>query len=875
MNALISTLLASCTVAIGADPQQLRVPPEFEVHIVAGPNLANDVYCMTISDRGDIIVSGRGYVRNILDTQTAQDMVLGIKDGPMGLLCEGTTLHVVVDGGVWRYELNGTSPVPKSSARKILSIKTGGEHDSHAIRRGPDGKLYLLCGNNSGVSEKTITSSHSPIRSPVAGVLLRMNDIGEDVEVFADGFRNPYDFDFDLKGDPHTFDSDNERCVGLPWYESTRFYRVFPGSNFGWLNPQFAQTWRMPPYFPDVAKPLAEVGRGSPTGCICYRHTQFPVQYHGGFFLADWTFGKIWFVAPNKKPEIFLEPIGDSGFAPTALAVHPKTGDLYVSIGGRGTRGGVYRITPKVKNPNAKPIPIQPILIKSLPQIPKHILIVDYHDMESVRYLQRELGDLVAPDAIGTVWEGYTFRKAVPQDIRKYVLPKLREAYPSLDANLNRELTRTLAGLADSDSVTLVKVANRLTSSSAPIDDIHHLIVLGRLTATRTETTTTAIASALVKLDEKFDKARIARDRHWPLRMSETATALLKLDPKLEDAILKHPDFGQASHAWLAKLLDRKRSARRILEQAQSTANYEWSPAIVQILTDLNDDELRPWIPKIKMHGGMTEALLPIVSRNVHKDDRDLYLSGLQSFQPRTIATAAKAIAQLPADDRDLLHAILALRRLGDSKGDTKGMTKDEVEAKSALVAFLKSRTGEERTTAKDWESWLSKTKPALAKSLATGGFDAAAWKQRQEQIPWDSGEATKGRAIFTKANCATCHNGAQAIGPSLEGVAKRFSRDDLLIAIVDPNRDVPARYRTTEVQTRDGRTHRGVIIYEAVDGIILHTGTTETVRIAGDNIESKQTRDLSLMPVGLLDPFSDHEIADLFAYLKTLQPAK
>src|SRR5262249_3462057 len=32
------------------------------------------------------------------------------------------------------------------------------------------------------------------------------------------------------------------------------------------------------------------------------------------------------------------------GFAPTAAAVHPATGDLYLSIGGRGTRGAVYRV---------------------------------------------------------------------------------------------------------------------------------------------------------------------------------------------------------------------------------------------------------------------------------------------------------------------------------------------------------------------------------------------------------------------------------------------------------------------------------------------------------------------------------------------------
>src|SRR5207249_3616251 len=46
----------------------------------------------------------------------------------------------------------------------------------------------------------------------------------------------------------------------------------------------------------------------------------------------------------RTKPEVFLRATGDNGFAPTGAVVHPQTGDLYVSIGGRGTRGAVYRI---------------------------------------------------------------------------------------------------------------------------------------------------------------------------------------------------------------------------------------------------------------------------------------------------------------------------------------------------------------------------------------------------------------------------------------------------------------------------------------------------------------------------------------------------
>ena len=44
------------------------------------------------------------------------------------------------------------------------------------------------------------------------------------------------------------------------------------------------------------------------------------------------------------SPDEFAESVGANGFAPTDIAVHPGTGDLYISVGGRGTRGAVYRI---------------------------------------------------------------------------------------------------------------------------------------------------------------------------------------------------------------------------------------------------------------------------------------------------------------------------------------------------------------------------------------------------------------------------------------------------------------------------------------------------------------------------------------------------
>src|SRR5580698_3645448 len=363
-------VMSSVPSAAPAPAPDVNVPPGFSISQYSDNPLAPDIYTMTIDDAGRVLVAGRGYVRVLVDddgdgiADRAIELIDGLKDGPMGLLAEGDSLYVVSEGGLQRYRgYNGKDKL-KQPPETLLKLKTSGEHDAHMVRRGPDGWLYLLCGNSAGVSKSTIVGRRSPVKNPVAGALLRISPDGKEVEVVSDGFRNPYSFDFNLDGEPFATDSDNERCVGLPWYESCRFYHLMPGGNYGWRSPQLDKFWRKPPYFLDCVPPVCYLGRGSPTGVACYRHTHFPEKYQGGFFLADWTFGRIDFVPITEsgstytgQAEVFAEAIGTSGFAPTAMAVHPRSGGLYVSIGGRGTRGGVYRIKHDKSSPG-KQLPI-------------------------------------------------------------------------------------------------------------------------------------------------------------------------------------------------------------------------------------------------------------------------------------------------------------------------------------------------------------------------------------------------------------------------------------------------------------------------------------------------------------------------------------
>jgi putative heme-binding domain-containing protein len=167
-------------------------------------------------------------------------------------------------------------------------------------------------------------------------------------EIIADCFRNSYDFDFDAQGELFACDSDNNPDYALPWYMPTRLFHVIPGGEQGWIS----ESSQRPDYLLDSAPVVAATGRGSPSGMVCYRHTQFPEAYRGGLFILDWTFGRVRFVPLKKQgatyatqpPADFITARGQMGFAPTDVEVG-SDGSLYLCVGGRGTHGTVYRVT--------------------------------------------------------------------------------------------------------------------------------------------------------------------------------------------------------------------------------------------------------------------------------------------------------------------------------------------------------------------------------------------------------------------------------------------------------------------------------------------------------------------------------------------------
>jgi putative heme-binding domain-containing protein len=348
--ALASLWLAA--PASRADDLGLRVAPGFRVTLFADHEIANDLWAMTLDAQGRVVVTSRGWVKRLEDTDGKADravLLAHTTSGGMGLCFDGDDLWFCGDGWLSRYRHRPGQDPPYGPPEHILPLAFG-EHGGHAMRKGPDGYWYVIAGNDAGISAKHATNPRSPVKHPEAGGILRVSPDGKSSEVIAHGFRNPYDFDFNAAGDLFTYDSDMEADSLLPWYSPTRLYHVAPGGHHGWRLTGYKRSWCRRDFYPDTVDVLWPIGRGSPTGVVCYRHDQFPERYRGGLFALDWTFGKVYFcpLTPNgatyrTQPEVFLESVGTSGFDPTDVVVAPD-GSLLICMGGRGTRGAVFRV---------------------------------------------------------------------------------------------------------------------------------------------------------------------------------------------------------------------------------------------------------------------------------------------------------------------------------------------------------------------------------------------------------------------------------------------------------------------------------------------------------------------------------------------------
>src|SRR5262249_8687616 len=98
---------------------------------------------------------------------------------------------------------------------------------------------------------------------------------------------------------------------------------------------------------------------------------------------------------------------------------------------------------------------------------------------------------------------------------------------------------------------------------------------------------------------------------------------------------------------------------------------------------------------------------------------------------------------------------------------------------------------------------------------------------------------------------------------------------EDLLIAILDPNREVDPRYLEYIVVTKAGKLYTGRIVVETATSITLRRAEGAEDVILRTDIDTIQATAKSLMPEGLESQLSWQDAADVIAYLQKAVKAK
>ncbi|MCG6155435.1 DUF7133 domain-containing protein [Rubinisphaera margarita] len=1070
---------------LAAQQVPLKVPSGFAAQLYATHELAGDIQCMTTDSQGRIVVSGPGYIKTLIDADhdgTAESAELfadGPKTGAQGLCFDGNTLYCIGDEGLIAYRDEDADGKADGAPELIYRCRTGGEHFTHAIRKGPDGWIYMIAGNEAGIDESVISLEHSPILKPEAGLLLRFSPNFGEIQVLCDGLRNAYDFDFNTSGELFTYDSDGERDISLPWYRPTRVFNSVPGMTHGWVS----RSWKKPNYFHEMSPVMAETGRGSPTGVVCYAHQQFPVEFQNTVFVLDWTYGRVIAVKIQRQgaswaaqSREFATGIGTYGFAPTDAVVGPD-GDLFISVGGRGTQGTVFRIShssgaPK-QNPKAtqldqilnapqplaawsrarwqpaakslgeepilraaldrnrtaaeriraveiltelfqgpdidfmksmvlekdrelrargvwaygrvvegRPDPqaLQPFLVDSSPAVVRSALealltcpsnaLTGFeneiagclgHEDHVVRYLAlrvaarmtdagfRAVGDIARtagwPEAmlmawafvdrgypghpygwhdIGTaaltrqkdpelqltavlliqhalggfgsspahpaVFDGYLPRTPLDQDAEQLqtLQQAIEEMYPSGDALVDWELARLTAMISPDSPALLEKLLTRITADSDPVSDLHHLIVLATLPSTRSEEQTGRTATALLQLHDKLEARKAVLDRNWDPRVRELYDALVTRDANLPKTIAEHEKFGRPEHNLFVDAMtgEARDTAIAAYFDAVQADRIDLSPDLLQRFQELDDPAVLQMAREALEDDSLRKQAVAVLAGSNESEDRETIRSGLkfeefdivssclqaisawEEFQPEDLAAVVDLLVRLAR--RDGVDAVWA-EALQLTEPIARQLAEEHPPVPEATFP-VSSIDLTHQEIAAEWQGWLAVSFPeALTFNTPADRSLQTDWHERLRQIDWDEGDADNGRLLFEQKQCAQCHGTRNAMGPDLAGAADRFSLDDLFEAIVNPHKDVSARYRGTILSTEEGKTYSGIVIYEAVDGLLLRDGSHRTIRIESDEIAFRKPLETSIMPADLLKDLNDGDLADLYAYLKQL----
>lgn len=821
------------------DGNQIVAAPGFSVELLytVPKEQQGSWVAITEDNKGRLITSDQygGIYRITLPTGTGEEVKVepltlpnGTSGKPLGgahgLLYAFDSLYLMnnemADKGLWRLtDTNRDDQFDK--AEFIRKCDGGGEHGTHGIVLGPDGKsIYFANGNHTKLPDKldyirpfAIGEDHlitrlwdanghaKGILAP-GGYVCKTDPDGKRVELFAGGFRNQYDIAFDANGELFTFDSDMEWDLGSPWYMPTRINHIVSGGDYGWRS----GAGRWPSYYADSLPASVDIGPGSPTGTVFGTGAKFPAKYQRAMYALDWTYGTMWAIHFKPDGASFTaekeEFVAGKPLPLTDAIIRREDGAMYFTTGGRKSQSALYRVTYTGTESTAATPKIEPTPEAKL-----------RHALESLQ------AEGTGPDAVAKAWPSlaskdrflrFTAREAIErQPAAKWADKALAETDPQASI----EALIALARVGDKSlQPRLIVSLGRLDFTKLPVDLQLPYLRAWQLLFTRMGKPSPDVCAKIAeRLDPLFPNADplVNRELVDLLVYLDSRSIVAKTVPLLDTA--KDTDITIASDAVLSR---NDRYASAVAGMHDSHPNRQ-AIAYAYALREAKTG----WTPELRK---TFFGWFPRTSK----------WSGGNSFRGFLKKICSDALTNCVTDpaERTALDELskaappAAPANLVMPKGPGKDYTADEIA------------------------------------SLAKDGLKGRNFAQ--------------GKAMFTSQLCINCHHfggdGGNS-GPDLTGSGSRYTIKDLAENIVEPSKVISDQYPSEQIDLKDGGVVVGRVVVEENGKLFVMTSALvpdALTTVDSANVKKRQPFNVSMMPPGLLSPLNKDELLDLFAYI-------
>lgn len=826
---------------------------------------------------------------------------------------------------------SGGGPVAVDTLTQLVG--TVGDHGPHAIRRGPDGSVMFMSGNNGGTPLNASIDPDASLgldyteaqflptfenfgqsqRDGVHSALYRADlDTGM-FSVVTGGNRNTYDFAYNLIGEAFWYDSDHEPEIGVPWYREVRSVHGIPGGNYGYRN----GTGKYPPWYIDSLPPLRDLDRGSPVGVETYLAWAYPREYFDMLLEADWSRGRLLYTTltpsggtytplPNAPEFVHGEPLNI-----TDLEVGPD-GMIYFTTGGRATRGGFWRIR------YTGPTPPQPDMtgIMAVVHQPQPLSSWGWAAIERVKASMGDAAFGAALDGVArdTSLEAMDRVRAIYEMQRHGPVPSdaLLQALATDDEDMVRAAVVYVGGRRhrQSQSGTAVTPGGAAGVLAASLDDPNALVRRRAL-------------EAIVALGQRPDQPSLVPVADIYARLADedrfvrwSARVALEHSERSEwaDRVLQETDATAAAEgmiAWVRTAPEGTSVDPVISRQFELMRNTSLDVETkLRLLRAFHFTTT--YLPEGGLDDGRREQLFGLWANQFPASDerlnREIALTLAYSGQPGAIGEILGAMP--PADTNPVLiqQYLYALRTISEGWTTAQKMQVADIFAETdgwrggmggALQqmwdAFMAFYTEDEQQMAFEHAPNYAPLDPAMLAELGGrgggGGFGGndrgGVLDSKEEQFESllfradrrggdflgrnEPADPVAGRTTFEE-RCASCHK-AGDVGTSTgtpDLTANDLSRRDILESLFWPDRQVAEPYRTTALRLSDGRTLRGIVVGESGGTINLKTADeVALVEVPTASIQSRQRETATIMP-DLFDELSRDEINNLVAFIQS-----